>query len=595
MQALNVQVKEAFRRALAAAFPSVDHAPIITVSKFGDFQCNSAMALFKQKSKEELGVQSPKEAGEKIAAQLKDESLFSNVQASPQGFVTVDISGAWLCKDLKEILKQKGHLQVPQAEKKLRVMVDFSSPNVAKEMHVGHLRSTIIGESICRILAFHGHEVQRINHIGDWGTQFGMLIEYLHSQFPDYKANMPDISDLNAFYKKAKAAFDADEDFKTRSREMVVKLQGGDEAALESWRLICDVSRKEFEKVYKRLDVSLEERGESYYNAVLPKVVQELTDKGMITVSDGAKCVFTKVSEVPLMAVKSDGGFGYDSTDLAAVRDRLVERRGDWLIYVTDLGQEEHFTKIFAAAEQAGWHLPPKTRLDHMGFGVVQGQDGKRFKTRSGEVVKLVDLLDEAKARALKELRRRKEEEKEEEKRESGDGCNASPCTGTTVADEEMDNAAEAIGYSAVKYFDLKQNRHTDYKFSYDRMLDPKGNTAVYMMYAYARICAIFRKADVDISTLDPEELKIEEPAERKLAVTLAQFPDVLATILDDLHIHRLAEYMYKVSGAFTDFYQACKVLGSPQQNTRLLLCEATRKVLQASFYLLGITPLERI
>ncbi|KYF39415.1 arginyl-tRNA synthetase family protein, partial [Toxoplasma gondii ARI] len=181
MQALNVQVKEAFRRALAAAFPSVDHAPIITVSKFGDFQCNSAMALFKQKSKEELGVQSPKEAGEKIAAQLKDESLFSNVQASPQGFVTVDISGAWLCKDLKEILKQKGHLQVPHAEKKLRVMVDFSSPNVAKEMHVGHLRSTIIGESICRILAFHGHEVQRINHIGDWGTQFGMLIEYLHS------------------------------------------------------------------------------------------------------------------------------------------------------------------------------------------------------------------------------------------------------------------------------------------------------------------------------------------------------------------------------------------------------------------------------
>ncbi|CBZ50723.1 arginyl-tRNAsynthetase, related [Neospora caninum Liverpool] len=594
MQALNVQVKEAFRRALLAAFPSVDHAPIIAISKFGDFQCNSAMALFKQKSKDELGVQSPKEAGEKIAEHLKGEPLFSNVQASPQGFVTVDVAGDWLSQDLKQVLRQKGPLQLPHADKKLRVMVDFSSPNVAKEMHVGHLRSTIIGESICRILAFHGHEVQRINHIGDWGTQFGMLIEYLHSQFPDYKANMPDISDLNAFYKKAKASFDADDGFKARSREMVVKLQGGDEAALESWRLICDVSRHEFEKVYKRLDVTLEERGESYYNPAIPKVVQELTDKGMITVSDGAKCVFTRVSEVPLMAVKSDGGFGYDSTDLAAIRDRLVERQGDWLIYVTDLGQEEHFAKIFAAAEQAGWHTPPETRVDHMGFGVVQGQDGKRFKTRSGEVVKLVDLLDEAKMRALKELQRRKEEEKEEEeKRESGDGCSCG--TGTAVADEEMDKAAEAIGYSAVKYFDLKQNRHTDYKFSYDRMLDPKGNTAVYMMYAYARICAIFRKAGVDISTLDPEELKIEEPAERKLAVTLAQFPDVLATIVEDLHIHRLAEYMYKVSGAFTDFYQACKVLGGRQQNTRLLLCEATRKILQASFYLLGITPLERI
>ncbi|PFH32305.1 arginyl-tRNA synthetase family protein [Besnoitia besnoiti] len=595
MQVLVSQVKEAFRRALTAAFPAVDHAPIIGTSKFGDFQCNSAMALFKQNGKDVLGVNSPKEAGEKIAEHLKDEKLFTNVQASPQGFVTVDIAAEWLCKDLQDMLRQKGPVKLAPAEKKLRVMVDFSSPNVAKEMHVGHLRSTIIGESISRILAFYGHEVQRINHIGDWGTQFGMLIEYLHSEFPDYKANMPDISDLNAFYKKAKAAFDADEDFKRRSREMVVKLQGGNEAALESWRLICDVSRHEFEKVYKRLDVSLEERGESYYNEEIPKVVKELTEKGMIKESDGAKCIFTPVNEVPLMAVKSDGGFGYDSTDLAAIKDRLITRQGDWLIYLTDLGQEEHFLKIFAAAKEAGWHKPPETRVDHMGFGVVQGQDGKRFKTRSGEVVKLVDLLDEAKVRALKELQRRKEEEGAEEKRENGEGFTPCLATGTSVADEEMEKAAEAIGYSAVKYFDLKQNRHTDYKFSFDRMLDPKGNTAVYMLYAYARICAIFRKAGVDVSSINPEELKIEEPAERKLAVTLAQFPDILASILEDLHIHRLAEYMYKVSGAFTDFYQSCKVLGGPQQNARLLLCEATRKILEISFHLLGIKPLERI
>jgi arginyl-tRNA synthetase len=265
-----------------------------------------------------------------------------------------------------------------------KVVVDFSSPNVAKEMHVGHLRSTIIGETTARILEFAGYHVLRFNHIGDWGTQFGMLIEFMMETYPDFMTTPPPISDLQSFYKLSKAKFDSDDAFKLRSQQRVVKLQRGDEFSRAAWKMICDISRTAFSQIYDRLDITIFERGESYYNDLIPPMVKELKDTGLIVESKGAQCIFTNVDDVPLMVVKSDGGFGYDSTDLAAVHDRLKVEKAAWVIYVTDIGQESHFLKIFEAARLAGWHVPPATRLDHMGFGLVCGEDGKKFKTRSG-------------------------------------------------------------------------------------------------------------------------------------------------------------------------------------------------------------------
>ncbi|KAL8432292.1 hypothetical protein Efla_000876 [Eimeria flavescens] len=557
MQGINAMVRQAFAEAIAAAFPAVDHQPVIAASKFGDFQCNSALSLFKS-SKEKLGVSSPKETADKICQHLKTD-IFSRIETAPQV--------------------------------RLRVLIDFSSPNVAKEMHVGHLRSTIIGEALSRIFEFVGHDVDRVNHIGDWGTQFGMLIQYIQQEHPDCATNTPAIGDLQILYRAAKARFDSDEEFKTKSREAVVALQSGDPQARRLWQAICEVSRQEFDKVYRRLGVTLREMGESAYNSMLPSVVLELKEKGLLKESGGAQCLFTSVNSVPLMAVKSDGGYGYDSTDLASIR----HRRSDWLVYVTDLGQEEHFLKLFEAAKMAGWYDPSKVRCSHAGFGVVQGADGKKFKTRSGEVVRLVDLLDEAVSRALEELKRREAEET------AADEAAATGAIEKRLPQEEdglsQQKKAEIIGYSAVKYFDLKQNRLTDYQFSFDRMLDPRGNTAVYLLYAYARICAIFRKAGVEPGSLDATALQIKEPSERNLAFLLLQLPDVVNHILEDLMVHRLAEYMYKLTCLFTEYYTNCKVLDSDEKTrtSRLLLCEATRKVLAVCFNLLGITPLDRI
>eukprot|EP00920_Eleutheroschizon_duboscqi_P026538 GHVT01065255.1.p1 GENE.GHVT01065255.1~~GHVT01065255.1.p1 ORF type:complete len:599 (+),score=160.05 GHVT01065255.1:195-1991(+) len=598
------------------------------------------MAIFKQHGKE-LGAKSPKEVGETLKDNLKT-NLFESVAVAPQGFVTVTMDASWLQQQLQEILGHK-ELQVEKPQS-LRVLVDFSSPNIAKEMHVGHLRSSIIGESICRILSYCGHDVQRINHVGDWGTQFGMLIEHMMEEYPTFQDDAVDIGDLQTFYRAAKDRFDKDEAFKKRAQMMVVKLQGGDPFALKAWKLICAVSRAEFEKVYTRLGITLEERGESFYNELIPDTVQELTEKGLVVESDGAKCVFCGTNKVPLMVVKSDGGYGYDSTDVAAIKHRLVASQKQWLIYVTDLGQEDHFLKIFECAKQAGWHVPPVTRVDHMGFGVVQGEDGKKFKTRSGELVKLVDLLDEAAERAEKEIELRSDGKRDlcEEPTPSDSSSSSSSTSSSSTSSSSTSSsstsssstsssstsssstsssstssssvsasspaaalseeewaarraAAHSIGYSAVKYFDLKQNRQTDYKFNYDRMLDPKGNTAVYLLYAYARICAIFRKSEIAPAFLSHDSLAIVAKEERLLALQILKFPEVIENILQDLHIHRLAEYMYDLSTRFSDFYQNCRVVGVEEQSSRLLLCEMTRKLLKVCFQLLGIEALDRI
>jgi len=581
------EVTSLFNQALRSAFPSIqEEAKIIKGNpKFGDYQCNNAMGLFRDHGKT-LGFAQPVGLAEAIKKGLPANDVFSDVVVSPQGFVTVKLNDSWLSRQVGNIV---GHeIEYADTAGAKRVVVDFSSPNIAKEMHVGHLRSSILGETLCRILEFCGHEVHRLNHVGDWGTQFGMLIEFMKEAYPGFlegTGGMPDVSDLNSFYKAAKKRFDEDEDFKKKSQEAVVDLQGGGKFARTAWQRICDVSRKSFNEIYERLEVRAEERGESFYNDMIPPLVEELKARGLCVESKGAMCIFCPgVADIPLMAVKGDGGFGYDSTDLAAIYHRLFIMRADWIVYLTDLGQETHFHMIFDAAVQAGWHRPPVTRLDHMGFGVVQGEDKKRFKTRSGETVKLVDLLDEAVLRAAQEI-----ESRVKTQDEAG--------TEAFLKDpKDQQDAAEKLGIAAIRYFDMKQNRTSNYVFNYDKMLDPKGNSAVFLFYAYARIRAIQRKSAVEPEKLPVSELRVEHPAERELALKLLQFPDTIEAILEDLHLHRLTEYLWELCNVLTGFYTNCKVLcDGPERNSRLVLCEATRAVLSKSFDLLGFKPLERI
>jgi len=579
MRPVQAQVSSLFAQALRTAFPSIQQEVIIGPAnpKFGDFQCNNAMSILKEHGAA-LGFANGIAIGQAITKCLPANDILASCDVSGPGFVTVKLNPEWLEKGIHSVI---GNDIVYQDAPRKRVVVDFSSPNIAKDMHVGHLRSTIIGESTCRILEFCGHEVHRLNHVGDWGTQFGMLIEYMKEVHPNFQNSLPEIADLQEFYKASKKRFDDDDLFKEKARKGVVALQSGDESARKAWQKICDVSRVAFQKIYARLGVTVFERGESYYNSLIPPLVEELKQRGLVKDSDGAMCMFTpKVSDIPLMAVKSDGGYGYDSTDLAAIYHRLFIMRADWVIYITDMGQELHFHMIIDAALQAGWHRPPATRVDHMGFGVVQGEDKKKFKTRSGETVKLSDLLDEAVERAHTEIKKRVEEQ--------GEGA-------FIKSEEEAAEGAKALGIAAVRYFDMKQNRVSPYVFSYEKMLDPRGNSAVFLFYAYARIRQIQKKAGVDVATIAPSEFKITHISERELSLKVLKFADVIEAILGDLHIHQLTDYLWEICNAYTAFNRDCKVIGAPEMKSRLLLCEATRKILLKSFFLLGFEPLERI
>ncbi|KAJ1607543.1 hypothetical protein OIY81_2903 [Cryptosporidium canis] len=607
-------VRHAFNEAIGSLFPEFDKEAVVAVSNpnFGDYQCNSCMTIFSQFKNKLEGVKSPRDVGMKIKSYIEESkdlsTYFKSIEVAPQGFVTVKLSDE-LIKEKLSLLQRMDSLKVvPTANfhckngRAPKVVVDFSSPNIAKEMHVGHLRSTIIGDTTCRILEYLGFEVLRINHVGDWGTQFGMLIEYLKEEYPNFVENLPEISDLQEFYKNSKKRFDSDPQFKLRSQQNVVKLQGGDEDALVAWKKICEVSRIEFQKIYDRLGIRLEEFGESYYNEMIPQVVKMLDEKGILKLDDGAQCVYTKVNDVPLMAVKSDGGYGYDSTDLAAIHYRLKTLDADWIIYTTDMGQEEHFMKLFDVAETMGWHNPPDTRLIFIGFGVIQGEDGKKFKTRSGDVVKLTELIDEGVSRAKKELLDRRSHRSDQastpDKEMEGDH--------QSYNDSQLDAMASVIGHAAIKYFDLKQNRLTNYRFSFDRMLDPKGNTAVYLLYAYARICAIFRKAEfvqsddnlLIMQKVSSFQLKITNNIERVLALKILRFPEVFDGILSDFFPNRLADYCYELSESFAQFYTECRIIGldDPElEQSRLLICFLVKQVLMKGLELLGIETLEQI
>ncbi|KAK9715431.1 hypothetical protein RND81_06G164700 [Saponaria officinalis] len=573
---------EVFKKSLNATVPSeADAQPLIAISSanFGDYQCNNAMGLFGKIKGKMPEFRNPRSVGEAIMKNLPESEMIESCSVAGPGFVNVVLSRTWLAKSIHKMLLEGIQTWAPKLSIK-KAVVDFSSPNIAKEMHVGHLRSTIIGDTLAQMLEFSGVEVLRRNHVGDWGTQFGMLIEFLFEQFPQWEnENEIPIKDLEGFYKQSKKRFDDDAIFKERAQKAVVSLQGGDPKYRKAWAEICEISRREFQKVYERLGVHIEEKGESFYNPFIPSVLEALSNKGLIVESEGAQVIHIEGKKIPLIVVKRDGGFNYASTDLTALWYRLNEEKAEWIIYVTDVGQREHFEMFFHAAKQAGWlpgddNVYPK--VSHVGFGLVLGEDGKRFRTRSSEVVRLVDLLDEAKSRSKQALIERGK--------------------AAEWTEDELEQTAEAVGYGAVKYADLKNNRLTNYTFNFDQMLSDKGNTAVYLLYAHARICSIIKKSGKDIEELKKSgELVLAHSDERALGLHLLQFSEIVEDACSTLLPNVLCEYLYNLSEYFTKFYSNCQVNGSPEETSRLLLCEATAVVMRKCFELLGIIPVYKI
>jgi arginyl-tRNA synthetase len=578
---LKEKLQQALVTAFGAEFAGVD--PVLVAAsnpRFGDYQANVALSLAKR-----LGQQ-PRAIAQAIVDQLDVSDICKPPEVAGPGFINLKLTTQYLEAQLAA-MQADSRLGVAKAKTPKREIVDFSGPNIAKEMHVGHLRSTIIGDSIARILEFRGHDVLRLNHVGDWGTQFGMLITYLREVCPEAltTANALDIGDLVTFYKQAKKRFDEDEVFQEQARQEVVRLQAGAADTIHAWKLLCEQSRAEFQVIYDLLDIKVQERGESFYNPLLPKVVEDLEQTGLLVEDQGAKCVFlegftNKEGEpLPLIVQKSDGGYNYATTDLAAIRYRIQEDHAKRIIYVTDAGQANHFAQVFQVVRKAGW-VPDDVELVHVPFGLVLGEDGKKFKTRSGDTVRLRALLDEAIARARADLENRLIQE------------------GRQETQEFKANVAKVVGISAVKYADLSQNRTSNYVFSYDKMLSLKGNTAPYMLYAYVRTQGISREGNVDFEKLGTDaKILLQEDTELTLAKHLLQLDEVIGEVEQDLLPNRLCEYLYQLSDKFNKFYENCPVLKSeePIRTSRLALCYLTARTLKLGLSLLGIQVLERM
>ncbi|MGB7084339.1 MAG: arginine--tRNA ligase, partial [Phormidesmis sp.] len=548
--------------------------------KFGDYQANVAMSLAKPLKS------NPRAIATQITEKLDVSDICEPPSIAGPGFINFKLKTAHLEQQLKAV-HQSDRLGIAKADPPQKIIVDYPSPNIAKEMHVGHLRPAVIGECFARVVEFLGHDVQKVSHIGDWGTPFGMLIAYLQEAYPDPQAAAEAASsgDLATFYRQAKRRFDEDETFKETARQAVVKLQAGDANVLEAWQNVCQLSKRAYRKIYDLLNISEDiiDRGESFYNPRLPAVITDLDKAGLLVEDDGAKCVFlegftNKDGEpLPMIVQKSNGGYNYSTTDLAAIRYRINEDKAERIIYSTDAGQSNHFAQIFQVARRAEW-IPETVELSYAPFGLVQGEDGKRLKSRSGEAVPLKDLLDEAIARTRADIEKRLAAEER------------------TESDAFIQNAAEKVGIGAVKYADLSQNRISDYTFSYDKMLSLQGNTAPYMMYAYVRVQGISRKGDIDFQALEAE-VTLTEESEFTLAKHLLQMDEVLDEVERDLLPNRLCQYLFELSQKFNQFYDRCTVLQAeePARTSRLVLCDLTARSLKLGLCLLGIDVLERM
>ena len=574
---------EKLDKAIASIYPewTGETAEVMqsTQVSFGHYQCNSCLKIGK------ILKMSPRQVADSLKdVLLKDplsKDLFSKIEVAGPGFMNITLATSLIEDRINSVLRDP-FLGVSRPLQKQKVIVEFSSPNVAKELHVGHLRSTIIGDALARVFEFLGHDVLRLNHIGDWGTQFGMLICFLRDDHPDVlSGKVPtDLSSLMNWYKASKKRFDEDFDFKKRAQLEVVQLQSGNIESLQAWKMICEISRQAFQEIYDLMDVKTQERGESFYNPYLADVVADLEKKGLVTISNGAKCIFLPGmigrdgEPLPMIIQKSDGGFNYETTDMAALKHRVEVEKADRIIILTDAGQALHFQMVFQAAEKAGYYDPSKVRLDHVTFGVVLGPDGKKFKTRSGETEKLIDLLQEAVDRAKIIVDERLPLESEVQRSE----------------------IAKALGIGAVKYADLSGNRIKDYVFSYDRMLKFEGNTAAFLLYAFVRIQGIKRKGDWNVAQLiEDSRIELSHPSEIQLALHLCQLPETLQILSRDLLPNRLSDYLYILAEKFNAFYRDCRVDGASEEKSRLLLCEVSAIVLQKGLELLGLHTVSRM
>ena len=581
MSALQQQLHETLSAAFAAAVTSLsDDAasvlpidPLIQGSQHAHFQANAAMALAKR-----LKLK-PRDIATQVVESLSGKPEFSALEVAGPGFINITVSDQVLTDTLSSQLSSER--LGADAGVSATVVVDYSAPNVAKEMHVGHLRSTIIGDACVRLFEWQGHTVLRRNHIGDWGTPFGMLIEHLTDIGEDRATEELSLGDLNTFYRAAREKFEASEDFQTRARGRVVKLQSDDAETLRLWKLLIDQSQSYFVSVYKRLNVRLDGTeffGESAYNDMLKPTLDELTEKGLIESSDGADCLYPKgfvnrdKQPLPLIVRKSDGGYGYAATDLSAIRNRIIDLNTARILYVVGAPQKQHLDMVFEGARMAGWLNEPVT-AEHISFGSVLGADGKMFKSRTGETIKLADLLDESVRRARSVI----------------DEKNAD------LPEDEKTQVAESVGIGAVKYADLSSERTRDYVFDFDQMLALEGNTAPYLQYAHARICSILRQAKDDY---DSAGVLMTDDAERQLALQLLRFPDVIADVTKSLLFHRLATWLYETASAYSTFYTRCPVLKTEDKDirqSRLRLCKMTATSLETGLQLLGIDAPQRM
>lgn len=541
----------------------------------GDFASNLAMTLAK------AARMKPRDLAEQLIAALPAHEAVSDVSIAGPGFINFFQNRQWLAANLDRALSDP-RLAIPLAEPAQKVVVDYSSPNLAKEMHVGHLRSTIIGDAVVRVLEHLGHTVVRQNHVGDWGTQFGMLLAYLEEQSVDAEA---ELADLENFYRQAKQRFDESPEFADRARERVVQLQAGDKACLALWERFNRISLGHCQAVYDRLGVSLtpaDVRGESAYNDKLASVVEALQAKGLLTESQGARCVFldefknAEGNPLPVIIQKAGGGYLYATSDLAAMRYRHEQLHADRVLYFVDQRQALHFQQVFKVARLAGF-VPETMQLEHMGFGTMNGADGKPFKTRDGGTVKLVDLLDEAEERAHQLVSQKNPD----------------------LDAAELRQIARAVGIGAVKYADLSKHRSSDYNFNFELMLSFEGNTAPYLMYAYTRVASVFRKLDRSMTSVeDLGPMQLEQPAEVELAAHLAQYSQTLEYVAREGTPHVLCHYLYELAGRFSSFYELCPILAAEQpaqKDSRLRLAALTGRTLRQGLTLLGIDTLERM
>ncbi|MFJ2929872.1 arginine--tRNA ligase [Streptomyces massasporeus] len=581
---LSDSVHQRLAAALSAALPQAGSAdPLLRRSDRADFQANGILALAKKEKA------NPRELATQVVSGVESGELIKDVEVSGPGFLNITLTDRAITENLAaRYADDTGRLGVPHAEQPGTTVIDYAQPNVAKEMHVGHLRSAVIGDAVVQLLEFTGENVVRRHHIGDWGTQFGMLIQYLeeHPHELDHKADETSgeeaMSNLDRLYKAARKLFDADEEFKTRARRRVVDLQAGDPQTVAMWQRFVDESKIYFFSVFEKLDMEIRDAdivGESGYNDMLAETCRLLEESGVAVRSEGALCVFfddikgPDGNPVPLIVQKSDGGYGYAATDLSAIRDRVFNLKANSIIYVVDARQSLHFKMVFETARKAGW-LGDDVKAYQLAFGTVLGKDGKPFKTREGETVRLVDLLDEAIDRASAVVREKAQD----------------------LSEEEIAERGTQVGVGAVKYADLSTSANRDYKFDLDQMVSLNGDTSVYLQYAYARIQSILRKAGASRPAAHPE-LELHE-AERALGLHADSFAATVAEAATEYAPHKLAAYLYQLASLYTTFYDKCPVLKAETQEqieNRLFLCDITARTLHRGMALLGIRTPERL